>query len=78
MSQTASATIDVRPLPPREKHPRIFATFDSLQSGEFMVLINDHDPTPLKYQFNFERPEQYIWTPVEEGPVEWRIEIGKV
>jgi uncharacterized protein (DUF2249 family) len=78
MSTSAKATIDVRPLHPRDKHPQIFATFDTLQPGEVMLLINDHDPTPLKYQFGFERPELFTWTPVEQGPVEWRIEIGRV
>lgn len=69
--------VDVRPLPPREKHPLIFSTFDALPSGGKMLLVNDHDPMPLKYQFQFERPDQFSWTALEQGPVEWRIEIGK-
>ena len=76
MSETVPV-VDVRPLPPREKHPLIFSTFDALNHGEHMVLVNDHDPMPLKYQFEFERPGQYHWKPVLEGPEEWRIEIGK-
>lgn len=76
MSETAPV-VDVRPLLPREKHPLIFRTFDGLASGEHMLLVNDHDPMPLKYQFEFERPGQYSWKPVMEGPEEWRIEIGK-
>lgn len=75
---TTTPTVDVRPLPPREKHPLIFSTFDSLPSGGKMLLLNDHDPMPLKYQFQFERPNQFSWNPIEEGPVEWRIEIGKL
>lgn len=78
MSNRASTTIDVRPIPPREKHSRIFAAFDGLKSGEILLLINDHDPTPLRYQFDFERARQFTWQPVQEGPLEWRIEIAKV
>ena len=34
--------LDVRTIPPREKHPAIFRTFDSLEKGEAFVLVNDH------------------------------------
>lgn len=63
--------------PPREKHPIIFKTFDELQSGEFMQLINDHDPKPLWYQFTVERPDQFSWEYLEEGPEVWKVAIGK-
>jgi hypothetical protein len=42
--------LDVRVIPPRDKHPAIFRTFDSLASGQALVLLNDHDPKPLRYQ----------------------------
>lgn len=70
--------VDVRPIPPRERHPRIFQTFESLASGEAMILVNDHDPKPLWYQFQMERPGQFTWTYQEEGPEVWRVEIRKV
>lgn len=63
--------------PPREKHPTIFKTFDSLQPGEYMLLINDHDPKPLQYQFMMERAEQFSWEYLEEGPEAWKVAIGK-
>ena len=72
-----SSIVDVRPIPPREKHPTIFGAFDRLNSGESFILVNDHDPVPLKYQFQMERPGQFAWKPLEEGPEEWRIEISK-
>ncbi|HEY9899197.1 MAG TPA: DUF2249 domain-containing protein [Pantanalinema sp.] len=77
MSQDNPVVVDVRPIPPREKHPAIFGTFDGLASGESLILVNDHSPTPLLYQFQAERPGQFTWTALEEGPVEWRISIGK-
>jgi uncharacterized protein (DUF2249 family) len=70
--------LDVRPIPPREKHPTIFNTFDSLNSGESMLLINDHDPRPLRYQLAAERPDTFEWEYQEQGPEVWRVRISRV
>ncbi|NCQ17932.1 MAG: hemerythrin [Ignavibacteria bacterium CG_4_8_14_3_um_filter_37_9] len=70
--------LDIRPVPPREKHPTIFATFDALKNGERFQLVNDHDPMPLYYQFNAERPNQFDWEYVEKGPEVWRVNISKL
>lgn len=69
--------VDVRPMPPRERHPRIFQTFRDLAPGAMMILVNDHDPKPLWYQFQMEMPGQFTWTYVEEGPEVWKVEIRK-
>jgi hypothetical protein len=53
-SHTAPETLDVREIAPRERHPLIFGTFDRLRPGESFILLNDHDPKPLYYQFNLE------------------------
>ncbi|GLB57931.1 hypothetical protein NCCP133_00640 [Cytobacillus sp. NCCP-133] len=45
---------------PKEKHPVIFNTFDSLKEGEYMQIVNDHDPRPLRYQFLMERENQFL------------------
>lgn len=74
---TTQATLDVRAMPPRERHPTIFATFDALAPGEHFLLINDHDPKPLYYQFLAERPQQVSWSPEEQGPERWVIRIEK-
>ena len=70
--------LDVRPIQPREKHPTIFRTFDSLASGESMLLINDHDPRPLRYQLAAERPDAFEWEYQEQGPEVWRVRISRV
>lgn len=69
--------LDVRVLPPRRKHPTIFETFDALEPGAAFVILNDHDPMPLKYQFMAERADAFTWRYLEEGPERWRVEIGK-
>jgi uncharacterized protein (DUF2249 family) len=70
-------TIDVRTIVPRERHPLIFQTFDSFQAGEAFLLVNDHDPKPLFYQFSFERSNTFSWEYLEQGPDVWRVQIGK-
>ncbi|MDP4244116.1 MAG: DUF2249 domain-containing protein [Bacteroidota bacterium] len=70
--------LDIRPVPPRDKHPTIFRTFDNLGVGEVLLLINDHDPKPLYYQFGFERANQFEWEYVESGPITWKVHIKKI
>jgi regulator of cell morphogenesis and NO signaling len=69
--------VDVREIVPRDRHPLIFQTFDSLPAGEHFELINDHDPKPLYYQFLHERPDQFTWEYLEQGPTVWRVAIGR-
>ena len=69
--------LDVREMAPKIRHPTIFETFDALAPGAEFILVNDHDPKPLLYQFTFERANQFNWRYLEEGPEVWRVEIGK-
>ncbi|MFC6824875.1 DUF2249 domain-containing protein [Halopelagius fulvigenes] len=49
--------LDLRDVPPPERHPKIFETFEGLDGGERLTLVNDHDPKPLYYQMEAEVPE---------------------
>jgi uncharacterized protein (DUF2249 family) len=73
-----TSTVNATEYPPQIKHKVIFETFDALQSGEAMLLINDHDPKPLFFQFGIERPNQFTWEYIEQGPVTFRVKIGRV
>lgn len=70
--------VDVRKYEPKDKHPTIFKTFDSLAKGEKMELINDHDPKPLYYQMMAENEGQFHWEYLEEGPEVWRVSLTKL
>jgi uncharacterized protein (DUF2249 family) len=72
-----AARVDARQYQPKDKHPVIFNTFESLKPGEKMELVNDHDPRPLHYQFIMELPEKFEWEYLEQGPEVWRVAIGK-
>jgi uncharacterized protein (DUF2249 family) len=75
---TVTSVLDVRAIAPRDRHSLILRTFDQLAPGEAFVLVNDHDPKPLYYQFRFEKPEQFTWTYQAEGPEVWQVEIGRL
>ncbi|UOF92057.1 DUF2249 domain-containing protein [Fodinisporobacter ferrooxydans] len=77
MSQYA-ATVKAMEYPPQLKHKVIFQTFESLQPNEEMLLINDHDPVPLRYQFELEHPGKFTWEYVERGPSLFQVKIGRV
>ncbi|HNQ72286.1 MAG TPA: DUF2249 domain-containing protein [Verrucomicrobiota bacterium] len=69
---------DVRPIPGRVKHAQIFQRWLDLPVGKFFVLLNDHDPVPLRYQFEHEFPEAFSWEYLEQGPEEFRVKITKL
>lgn len=73
----ADGELDVRALPPAQRHTVIFATFDQLPIGGWFILVNDHDPKPLYYQFQFERSGQLDWEYLELGPEVWRVRLTK-
>lgn len=73
----AQPDLDVRTLAPARRHAVIFATFETLGSGQAFVLVNDHDPKPLYYQFQAEQPGKFTWTYLEQGPEVWRVRIGR-
>lgn len=69
--------LDVRELIPRERHALIFRTFENLNPVQAFVLVNDHDPKPLYYQFQAEHQGQFTWDYLELGPEVWRVRIGR-
>ena len=77
MSETTDRELDVREVAPRVRHPLIFSTFDGLQAGQSFVLVNDHDPKPLYYQFEAERAGQFRWQYLASGPEVWQVRISR-
>ena len=69
--------LDIRSLPPAQRHESIFAAYQALAPGSGFLLINDHDPKPLRYQFEAEHAGEFTWDYLEEGPQTWRVRIGR-
>ena len=72
-----AAEIDAQAISPRERHPRIFARFARLSPGESFVLVNSHDPQPLRAQFEDRHADAFTWDYLESGPEVWRVRIGR-
>lgn len=70
--------LDVRPLPPAQRHARIFARLDALAPGEELLLFNDHDPKPLRYQLQTTQPDCFAWDSRETAPHEWTVRIQRL
>ncbi len=73
-----TVVLDLRPMPPVERHPLIFSTFDDMVIGKQVKIVNDHDPRPLHYQFEAERQGTYNWRTADEGPEKWVAYIKKI
>lgn len=71
-------TIDARLYAPKDKHKNIFEMFFGLTVGESMLLVNDHDPKPLYYQFAIEYSETFDWVYQTNGPELFEIVITKL
>jgi len=74
----ANKVMDVRPIPCSIKHGLILRTWYGLPVGEYFILLNDHDPVPLRYQFEAEFGNAVTWEYLERGPTDFRVKISKI
>ena len=74
----ADKVMDVRPIPCSVKHALIIRTWLELPVGDHFILLNDHDPVPLYYQFAAQWPEAFTWEHLVKAPDEFRIKITKL
>lgn len=70
--------LDVRPIPCSIKHGLIIRTWLALTPGDYFILLNDHDPVPLYYQFAAQWPGAFTWEHLVKGPDEFRVKITKL
>ena len=73
-----STVIDVRKIARGGRHPRVFAGYASLAPGEAFILVNSHDPKPLRREFEAIHAGAFSWDYLQTGPEEWRVRIGRV
>jgi uncharacterized protein (DUF2249 family) len=69
--------LDVSEIPHGKRHPQIFGIYARLSAGESFVLINNHDPKPLRREFDATYPDQFDWEYLQSGPATWRVRIGR-
>ncbi|MCU0793834.1 MAG: DUF2249 domain-containing protein [Opitutaceae bacterium] len=69
---------DVRSIPCRVKHAQIIQRWQELPVGGHFVLVNDHDPVPLYYQFASIFPGEFTWEHLIAGPEVFHVKIARV
>jgi uncharacterized protein (DUF2249 family) len=75
-STVATATaLDLREIAPRERHASAFSRFDALLPDPALQLLNNHEPQPLRKQFESRCLGQFTWTAVQAGPAVWRMQL---
>ena len=72
-----TVTLDLRNLSHKERLPSVLGGWNSLKAGQTLRIVNDHDPSPLKYLFRSEFTNQFDWQYESEGPTEWVVRITK-
>src|SRR6266496_5834868 len=70
--------MDVRPIPCSIKHGLIIRTWLELPLNDHFILLNDHDPVPLYYQFAAQWPGAFKWEHLVKGPAEFRVKITRI
>lgn len=82
MNQTSDTIdlthFDVRRIPCRAKHAQIFQRWADLPVGGHFVLVNDHDPVPLYYQFEALFRGAFTWEYLVDGPTEFHVKITRL
>jgi uncharacterized protein (DUF2249 family) len=77
MRPKITGMLDVRDIPPCDRHAVIFQHHGTLAPGETFELRNNDDPRALNYQFETEHLEKATWEFLEEGRKAWRVSIGR-
>lgn len=71
-------TLDLRLMPPFERHEKIFQVWNNLKSSETLKIINDHDPRPLRYHFATNCEGEFQWEYEQEGLIDWVVKIKRI
>ena len=77
MTQTILETIpQVGPgLAPDLLERRVLEAFDACRPGDHVILVSESAPRAILARFQAERKGEFEWTPTEEGPGAWRIDV---
>jgi uncharacterized protein (DUF2249 family) len=77
LPEHASTRVDVRRIPPEDRHAAIFHRFDLLAPGDAMEIVADHDPQPLRHQFREMQGDAFEWEYLEKEPNLCRVLLTK-
>lgn len=69
--------IEAQEIPATTRHAIIVESFDNLEGGDSLVIVNSHDPIPLLRFFQNSRTDQFVEEYLEKGPEVWRLRLTK-
>jgi len=73
------AIVDIRQYERPNKYLTINKTFNTLEVGQKMKLINDHDFSKMfDMKLGADFPNQFTWNFTQEGPEVWIAEVTKL
>ncbi|MGH7716449.1 MAG: DUF2249 domain-containing protein, partial [Vulcanimicrobiaceae bacterium] len=75
---TFTTRLDVRAYPTWERHPRVFAAFDALSIGAQLLVVSDHEPRPLRFEFEQQRADAFVWDEEMLDDEVWHVSIRRV
>lgn len=75
---TNEMRLDVRHLPTWERHARIRESFDALEDGASLTVVTDHEPRPLRLQFDGWCGGRFVWTQRHLGVGRWEAAIQRI
>ena len=78
MSDQKATELDVRQIPVWERHPRILTAFDRLDIGSELHIVSDHEPRPLRSEFEQTRTGRYVWVQRMLAPDHWEVVLRRV
>ncbi|KAA0587191.1 uncharacterized protein (DUF2249 family) [Azospirillum lipoferum] len=73
----AEPVLDLRAIPPYQRHQLIFASVQDLTPGDGFSLVNDHDPRPLHHQLLSLFGAGFSWEYLQRGPEVWQVRIAR-
>ena len=75
---TDMVRLDIRPVEPRDRFDRIMGAYESLTAAQTLELTVDHDPKCMYYTLQAQQGgESFTFEYLEDGPVTWRVHVGK-
>ncbi len=71
------AVFDLRDIPPSDRPPLVFNSFEALTPGDAFELVSRDDPKPIYYELTAEHSGEFDWEYREVGPYRWRVTITR-
>lgn len=78
MREHHPAELDVRAIPAWQRHPKIMEAFDALEIGAELHIVSDHEPRPLRGEFERTRAGKYVWLQRMHSTDHWEVTLRRV